>query len=105
MGRQSGLTGDEAYAILHKKIEAGGSGAGGTSNYNDLSNKPKINGVEVSGDKTSDDYGVVSKGQGPENSGKILRVNESGEVLPSDEPEISVVEHVIFLSRPEVETT
>ena len=42
MGRQSGLTGDEAYTILHKKIEAGGSGAGGTSNYNDLSNKPKI---------------------------------------------------------------
>lgn len=83
----------------------GGGGSTGTTNYNSLTNKPQINGVEVSGDKTSDDYGVVSKDQGPENSGKILRVNESGEVLPSDEPEISVVEHVIFLSRPEVETT
>lgn len=104
MGRSSGMTGDDAYAILHNKIGSGG-GETGTTNYNDLSNKPKINGAEVSGDKTSDDYGVVSKDQGPENSGKILRVNESGEVLPSDEPEISVVEHVIFLSRPEVETT
>ena len=91
-------------AALFAKSKNGG-GAGGTSDYNALTNKPQINGVELSGNKTSDDYGVVSKDQGTENSGKILRVNESGEVLPSDEPEISVVEHVIFLSRPEVETT
>ena len=103
MGKQGGLTGDDAYAILHKKIEGGGGG--NTSNYNDLLNKPRINSVELSGNKTSDNYGLVSKNQGVENSGKILRVNESGEVLPSDEPEISVVEHVIFLSRPEVKTT
>lgn len=31
-------------------------GSGGTSNYNSLTNKPKINGVTVIGDKTSSDY-------------------------------------------------
>ena len=55
MGRQSGLTGDEAYAILHNKNDGG---SGGTSNYNQLSNKPLLNGVEISGSKTSVDYGI-----------------------------------------------
>lgn len=32
--------------------------SGGIPDYNDLTNKPKINGVEVSGDKTSADYGI-----------------------------------------------
>lgn len=35
----------------------GGSGTG-TSDYNDIENKPTINGVEVSGDKTAADYGI-----------------------------------------------
>lgn len=60
MGRSSGMTGDDAYAILHNKIGSGGGGDGGTTNYNDLNNKPKINGVEVSGDKTSADYKISS---------------------------------------------
>lgn len=34
------------------------SGSGGTSNYNELSNKPKINGVELTGNKTSEDLGI-----------------------------------------------
>ena len=44
-------------AVLLAKIKSGG---GGTKNYNDLTNKPKINGVEVSGDKTSTDYKISS---------------------------------------------
>ena len=32
-----------------------GGGGGGTSNYNNLSNKPQINGVELTGNKTSGD--------------------------------------------------
>ena len=44
-------------AVLLAKIKRGG---GGTKNYNDLTNKPKINGVEVSGDKTSTDYKISS---------------------------------------------
>lgn len=35
-----------------------GGGSGGTSNYNDLSNKPSINGVTLSGDKTTSDLGL-----------------------------------------------
>ena len=38
----------------------GGSGGGGTSNYNDLSNKPSINGVSLTGNKTSADLSLVS---------------------------------------------
>ena len=35
-------------------------GSGGTSNYTDLSNKPKINNVELSGNKTTSDLGLFS---------------------------------------------
>lgn len=34
------------------------SGGGGTSNYNDLNNKPSINGVELSGNKSLSDLGI-----------------------------------------------
>lgn len=33
---------------------------GGTTNYKSLSNKPKINGVELVGDKTTEDLGIQS---------------------------------------------
>ena len=33
-------------------------GSGGTSNYNELQNKPKINGVELSGNKSAGDLGI-----------------------------------------------
>lgn len=38
-----------------------GGGGGGTSDYTDLSNKPKINNVTLSGNKTSSDLGVASE--------------------------------------------
>lgn len=31
---------------------------GGVTDYNDLTNKPTLNGVEISGDKTAEDYGI-----------------------------------------------
>ena len=34
------------------------SGGGGISNYDDLENKPKINGVELLGDKTNSDLKI-----------------------------------------------
>lgn len=40
---------------------SGGSGGGGTSDYDDLTNKPSINGVELVGDKTSNDLDIFSK--------------------------------------------
>lgn len=42
-------------------IEIGGGG-GGTSNYNALTNKPKINNVELNGNKTSSDLGIQPSG-------------------------------------------
>lgn len=40
--------------------EPGGGGEGGTTNYNELVNKPKINNVELRGNKTSSDLGIGS---------------------------------------------
>lgn len=37
-----------------------GGGEGGTSNYNDLQNKPTLNGVTIEGNKTSEDYEIES---------------------------------------------
>ena len=40
------------------KYGTGGSGSGGTTNYNDLTNKPSINGITLTGNKTSADLGI-----------------------------------------------
>ena len=60
--------GTETNAILNFGIpqgipgEGGGSSEGGTTNYLLLENKPKINNVELSGNKTLDDLGIQAKG-------------------------------------------
>ena len=41
--------------------EKGDKGDPGTTNYNDLTNKPTLNGVEISGDKTSADYKISAE--------------------------------------------
>ena len=46
----NGTTPDESGNVTVK--------TGGVSDYAELANKPKINGVELSGDKTSADYGI-----------------------------------------------
>lgn len=43
--------------VLLDRLSAGG-GEGGTSNYNQLSNKPSINGVELHGNKSLSDLGA-----------------------------------------------
>lgn len=40
----------------------GGGGGSGTSNYNSLSNKPKINDVTLSGNKSLSDLGISAEG-------------------------------------------
>ena len=40
------------------KYGTGGSGSSGTTNYNDLTNKPSINGITLTGNKTSADLGI-----------------------------------------------
>ena len=75
-------------AIDELKASGGGSGTGtgGTTNYNNLSNKPKLNGVTLEGNKTLDQVGVLAKNQGSSNSGKFLSVGSDGNVVPADAP-------------------
>ena len=65
---------------------AGGGGTGGTTNYENLSNKPQLNGVTLEGNKTLDQVGVLAKNQGASNSGKYLSVGSDGNVVPTDAP-------------------
>ena len=57
-----------AYAKKH------GGGGGGTSDYNSLSNRPKINGTTLSGDKSADDLELVGEGDefSPEQMSDLL---------------------------------
>lgn len=45
---------------VYKLSEGGSGGGGGTSNYNQLTNKPQINSVELSGNKTSAQLGLMA---------------------------------------------
>ena len=44
--------------IIATKGGGSGSGSSGTTNYNDLTNKPSINGITLTGNKTSIDLGM-----------------------------------------------
>ena len=59
MIREDGSVINIADEIANGNI--GGVDGDGTSNYNDLANKPTINGVEVSGNKTSADYKISAE--------------------------------------------
>jgi len=48
-------------ALTGKWINGQGSGGGGTSDYNDLTNRPRINGEELVGNKSADDLGLALK--------------------------------------------
>ena len=71
-------------AALAAKSGQGGGGSGGTTNYNDLTNKPSINGVTLEGNKTGEEIGLINENQGVENAGKILAVGLDGKVVPAN---------------------
>jgi len=52
------LTDGTTSEFYIKNGEAGGGGGGGTSNYNDLTNKPSINNITLTGNKTTSDLGI-----------------------------------------------
>lgn len=60
------------------------SGSGGTTDYDDLSNKPSINGVTLSGSKTASDLGLAPAG---------AYVKPSGGIPASDLAETYLTEH------------
>ena len=68
------------------ELKVSGGGTGGTTNYNNLFNKPQLNGVTLEGNKTLDQVGVLAKNQGSNNSGKFLSVGSDGNVVPADAP-------------------
>ena len=80
----------DVIAQIFDRLDAlesgGGGGTGGTTNYEDLSNKPQLNGVTLEGNKTLDQVGVLAKNQGASNSGKYLSVGSDGNVVPADAP-------------------
>lgn len=69
-----------------------GSGGGGTTDYTDLTNKPSINGVTLSGNKTSEDLGI----SGGSNENLLLnpwfQVNTTGKTSVSTINELVVDE-------------
>lgn len=82
MIREDGTVINIADEIANGNI--GGEGGGGTSNYNDLENKPTINGTEIEGALTGKDVGLIDRNLGAENAGKILAVGLDGIVTPVD---------------------
>lgn len=73
------ITDAEGNIITQNKEDFEG---GGTTNYNELENKPQINGIELSGNKSGNDIGLVNNQQGIENSGKVLGIGQDGLVVP-----------------------
>lgn len=118
----SSTGGGTVYLWSRINVQPAGGGTGGTSNYEDLENLPRINGVIIKGDKTLEELGInnfngdynnlinipdsftpskhshtvkditdldltlyVEKQQGTENTGKILKVNEGGNLVLAEE--------------------
>ena len=47
--------------LIIRALKNSGGGSGGTTNYNDLTNQPSINGVTLEGNKTSADLNIQSQ--------------------------------------------
>ena len=68
-GQVLGKLSDDDYDMGWIDQTGGGGGGGGTSNYNDLSNKPKIAGTTLSGNKTLEQLGIAAASDIPDVSG------------------------------------
>lgn len=79
-GREGDLpapkTREELY--LNEIASNSGGGGGGTTNYNQLSNKPQINSVELSGNKTTEDLIPVGDGLDFDEEGNLIATGGSG---------------------------
>ena len=50
---------NEIIAFVKSYVDSHGGGGGGTSNYNSLDNKPQINSITLSGNKSASDLGLL----------------------------------------------
>ena len=55
-----GINATNKNSGINASLDRYGNGGGGTSDYTDLENKPSINGVELSGNKTSKQLDLAS---------------------------------------------
>lgn len=62
------------YQMVDELEAGGGGGGGGTTNYNELSNKPAIEGTQLVGNKTASDLGLATTSQ---LNGKVDKVEGS----------------------------
>ena len=70
----------ETLLLAKQLAGSGGGGTGGTGNYPDLSHKPSINGVELSGNKTAAALGL---GTYSKPSGGIPATDLASGVIPT----------------------
>ena len=64
----------------------GQGGSAGTTDYNDLTNKPKINNVELSGSKSLSDIGAAASGDIPTKTSQLT--NDSGFLTRETDPTV-----------------
>ena len=79
---------NESFAVRDAGVDIGedlSSGPSGTTDYSDLSNKPKINGIELAGNKTPDELDI-QKELTP-GTGISIEYNEQHELVISDKGE------------------
>lgn len=69
-----------------------GGGGGGTTNYNNLTNKPSINGVLLSGNKSAEDFGLAKTSDIPDKTSELT--NDSGFVNAAVVPQLAPVQSV-----------
>lgn len=63
------------------KTMSGGGGGGGTTDYNDLGNKPSVNGVTLQGNKSTADLGIST---GPELANTLPVMDGPAQIGNSD---------------------
>lgn len=87
-----------------EKLEGGGDTPSGTSDYDDLSNKPQINGTTLSGNKTASDLGLATSTVVSEISALVealdgdieaLQTAVEGKADASDIPSTSDIENIV----------
>ena len=78
------ITDKEGTTSVEVLNGSGGSGEGGTANYRELVNKPKINNVELIGNKTLNELGIQPKGN------YLTSTDESDPLYSKDKPNIAL---------------
>src|SRR5699024_3349081 len=76
----------EDGTVVNIAENIGGGVSGRTTNYNNLTIKPAINGVTLEGNNTGEEIGLINENQGVENAGKVLGIGSDGNVTPVSSP-------------------